>query len=1076
MMEKVLQGKSIAAADAYTALSAAPKIRGTLIEKDEKNIKIDMGDNTVLEAQVKEEIDSNIGEIVLIDRKNIEKSKLTSKKDDVRVEKGEKLFYSEILEKHNMEASEDNLNAAKQLHVNGVDMTRENIQAYVAGKGYLDEITESLDYDSAIKLVQMDVDIENASLQEIAISLEELEEEKEGFSILKMFGKKEITTEQAESIAKKIYGSKMGKDITDIIKSLHKRNVNITKKNIEKINDVFYKLDKLQDAENSTFIDTIKNKLDLNIENLYNVKRFVKSGTLESPGTLDNLNLKGYAPVKMGKNNATEKELRLLNDDIVNLLESSGFEASDENMKISKDFIKNEIELTARNITGIKDMKSALSSIIKNMDRDKAAQLIKAGVDIEKEDIRDLAEKIGIMEKTELSGKIETDGLKTTEKKVNEMHIKQFDIKTESENIEKIDSEENSKTTDNAEKIQNSPKEGEIQEQKQNEKFPKDEIKQGEQEKSKKEDVKTQKAKIKHESEYIKPSEQSMETEEIKQEQVKQVEDRGIKAQNETSIEDIIEKVEILKKIDEKDLLTLIKKNVDFKISKIEKVLLGKNEISLKPSELDYSHILKSQTNSESNAFAITASKVDSLAAALKNIGELDFSIVALQMKNQMPMTIKNIEASSLWIKTQNTQFDIQEKMGLKNIQAPKLLSGESEQIIKKYVHQNIEPNRNAFEAAKALVQSGMSLSRSNIQRAYDVYGNYMNVKSKLSVPMVLDSIEKNIDIENMDIDMVSKYVDRYEKQQLKEGYSNPKLKQHQEVKRQLEITSDTTDEISNGREKALKKLVEGMRSSDIKSESTLAFLIKNKRHISLGEIQRTYSLANNKEQFGHKISDIVRFIEEKGDEQSREKVDGLKKAIKDISKGIKDSNWKFEKEYADVEEIINDIENSTKLLKEEDNYTLKRKFKELSETVNESQRLERESKIHQIPVYMNEKLTNLNIYFRERKKGSSRMSSEDMSVALSIETESMGNVNMNITVDKNSVNVKIGLENEHDRGLVENYKDILKNLLDVNGYTMGEMSFYDDGDGSILDVNTSESEHEEHDFFGKKGVLDLKI
>ena len=981
MMEKVLQGKVSAAADAYTALTAAPKIRGTLIEKDEKNIKIDMGDNTVLEAQVKEDIDSSVGEVVLIDRKNIVKSKLTSKKEDTRVENGEKLFYLEILKKHNVEASEYNLNAAKELHVNGVDLTRENIQSYAAGKVYLDEIAASLDYDSAIKLAKMDVDIENASLQEIALSLEELKEEKEGFSILKMFGKKEITTEKAESIAKRIYGSSMGKDITDIIKSLHKRNANITKKNIEKINDVFYKLDKLQDVENSTFIDTLKNKLDVSIGNLYNIKRFVKKGNIESAVSEQKLNLKGYAPVNIGRTRVTENELRILKEDIVRVLGESGFEASDENVKLSKDFIKNEIELTKENITGIKDMKAALSSIIKNLDRDKAAQLVKEGMDIEKVDIRELAKKISLMGQPEVSDEIKADEIKTAEQNM--------------------------------------------------------------------------------EAEY---------------ERLKYTEYKGSQAETENSVEDIIEKVDMLKKIDEKDLLTLMKKNVDFKISKIEKVLLGKNETSLQPSDSDYSQILRSQTGTESNTFAIAASKADSLAAALKNIGELDFNVVAFQIRNQIPMTIKNIESSSLLLMKQNIEAGIKDKTPLKDIQLPRLLGSESEQAVKRYVNQHIEPNRNALEAAQALVQNGLGLSRSNIQRAYDVYGNYMNVRGKLSAPMLLDSIVKNIDVENMDIDMVSKYVDKYEEQHIRNEHLNPKVKQESAAKDQPESLLENADKIVNSRDSVLKKLVDGIGTSGAKREGTLAFLIKNKRHISLGELQKTYALAENKGQLGHKVSEIISFINEKGDVESREKIDGLKNTIKNISKSIRESNWKLEKEHSDMEDTLGEIERSIKLSNEEENSVLKRKFKELSETMQESQRLSRESKIYQIPVYMNEQLTNLNMYFRDRKKGSSRLSSEDMSVVLSIETENLGNVNMNIKVDRNNVNVKIGLENEQDKGHIEKYKDILEGLLEESGYSMGEISFYDEGSGSLLDANTSDGGEVNPELFEKRGILDLKI
>ncbi len=271
-----------AASDAYNNLNTTSKIRGTVVEVNENDVTIDTGNKKLLNLKLKESIDAKAGDTVVIDKKNIIESK---KVDDIKNEKtteNEKIEYSDILKRLDIDVNDENLEAVKTLKNNDISITKENIMSFVYSKKTLDDIIVNLDYDSAVKIMDKGVDIENDSLQKIADTIKEVKNEKESFSFLKLFkNKKELTTDEAEKITEKLYGSKMGKDITDIVKTLYKKNVNITKKNIERVNDIFYKLDKLQDIEEETFIDTVKNNISPTIDNLYSIKNFVKKGAIK---------------------------------------------------------------------------------------------------------------------------------------------------------------------------------------------------------------------------------------------------------------------------------------------------------------------------------------------------------------------------------------------------------------------------------------------------------------------------------------------------------------------------------------------------------------------------------------------------------------------------------------------------------------------------------------------------------------------------------------------------------------------------------------------------------------------------
>ena len=586
MVDNIAQNKYSNVVDSYTALNVSSNIRGELIEKNDKNIKIDIGNSKALEIELREDVEIKKGETVLIDRRNIVKSKVINLENELKVENGDLESYSDVLESLDIAINEENIKVMKRLDNYGIDMTKENFETYRLAKNSLEEISVSLDYESAIRLIEKDVDVENESIQKLSELISELEEEKEGFNILNMFKKKELTTEDAEEIAKEIYGNKMGKDIIDIIKSLHKKKVNITKKNIEKINDVFYKLDNLKDIEDKTFINTIKNKLDINIDNLYKVKRYVKDENIVEEVSLEAklvdtnraIRIKDYEVPSQDKIKITNGELVRLEEDIKDLMINLELEPSKENIKLSKEFIKRNMDVTKENITSIDDMKKALEVIIKNLDRETAAQLVKNNVDIETMDIREVAEKIELFKNPERvmipsvspEVKLEDQDIQLTQA---EKPVIIDEIRTLKENIIKsIETVEEKISV--GEKVPNLLPEVELQNETPlvKEILNVEEIKELKQEVAKEIDNVEKKVyeSIKLENQEVQITEETT----VKQDLPTQ----EIMNQEQENINKIMKKVESLEKVSEQDILTLLEKNVDFKINKIEQVIFGKRE------------------------------------------------------------------------------------------------------------------------------------------------------------------------------------------------------------------------------------------------------------------------------------------------------------------------------------------------------------------------------------------------------------------------------------------------------------------------------------------------------------------
>lgn len=812
------------AVDSYTALNiSSKKVTGVLMNKKDKTITIDIGDNKAMKIELVEDQAIENGQLVLIDGRNIKNSKIFDIESNHDLESFEKDIYSKKLKELGLPVNERNINVLKKLDKYGVAISKENFETYKLAKSSLSDIESSLDYESAIKLVEMDIDLENESIEKIASEIKALKADQEGRDLLKKFNKDKLTTEDAEAIAKEIYGSKMGKDIIDIIKSLHQAGISISKKNIEEINDVFYKLNNLREIEDKTFVDTIKNNLDINIDNLYKVKRYVKNDDLSE---IDSL--KDYELQRILEPDLSSKDLDLLDQEIVKLLESLALPASEENIMIAKEFIKKDLDITSERIVQVKDFRNSLETIINKLDKNLAAQLLREEINIEDLDIRELAEKIFELENSEsnLSPDVQADEL-----------------------------------------------------------------------------------------------------------------------------ESLMEKVKSLKNIEEKDIISLLEKGIDFKINKLQEVIWSSRQVANNTNPVLYG--------------------ISKISTAFRSIANLDFNTIAFQIKRSIPMTLMNMEKSQL------------------NLQASQ-------------------------DVAQALKANDLEVSRYNIQKSMRIYRSFLNIKENLTIDMVKQARENDIELENINIELASKHVDEYRKVK---GYA---------------FVDNSTEIIKN-------------------SDEYLMFLIKNKKPLSFAELSKTDSIFKNENQLGHKISQMSALLEESGDQASKEKFEQFKKQVIEISKSMSASKEDIEKAYKQIEKSIKDMEEDIKFLAKQESALIKDKFRELSENIDENKEILKENKIIQLPLYMNEQFTNLNMYFRDKGKSKSNPDRQEISAVLSIDTVNLGNLNINLDIRGRSVDISMVLEKLEDKSHIEGYKNMLVDLLDQAGYQANEISFNVDKEVEFL-------------------------
>ena len=287
------------------------------------------------------------------------------------------------------------MEAVKSLESYGIDITKENILSFMLAKEQLSDIGEKLDYAAAVKLIEKDINFEKVSLQKVLQEVQKVQGEKRRFSLVRFLGlKKDMTTEEAEKIAYKIYGNKTGKDITDIIKALDKAGLDTSRKNIERINDIFSKLHNIKDIENRTIIDSVKNKIETSIDNLYKLKNAIVGGTIGVEQKLGQLAGRVYGAYGGVVGTITEKELTQMEGDIKNRLQYMGIRVTDEIVKLSKDVIIKGLDLTKENLQKIMFVKGAVIELNSGLDYEKTVFLIASGVEVEKIDVVELKNMI----------------------------------------------------------------------------------------------------------------------------------------------------------------------------------------------------------------------------------------------------------------------------------------------------------------------------------------------------------------------------------------------------------------------------------------------------------------------------------------------------------------------------------------------------------------------------------------------------------------------------------------------------------------------------------------------------------
>lgn len=403
--------------NAYTPLPNSYDVEGLVLESEGKNIRVKLEDGKIVDVVLKKELENvELNTEIKIPRELIRRTRIDREAEVDKITSEEEQMFESILKSQNIEANEENIKIAKLLDDSKLKITKDNVLDLKIAIESFEKIKNNIDYDVVEAMEKENIEVMEIPIIKLSKEVERIKSEiDQGKDIEKIAkGKKEISWDEARSIAKKVYGAEMGKDILDIIKVLKREDVEITRNKIDEIHDVFSKLENIKKVEKDVFAEAIKRKMEVSIDTIYSLKNYVVKSKVESVET-PNGDEKIYINNSFNKIQAKKVQVNL-----PALFKELGIEENRDSKNAAMALISRGEEITKEKIFELVKTQEDAVKVIKKLDYKKASDLMEDKVEIARIKLAVLKEKLEV--KKEIA---------------SEMPITEKEITEESPKIEK---------------------------------------------------------------------------------------------------------------------------------------------------------------------------------------------------------------------------------------------------------------------------------------------------------------------------------------------------------------------------------------------------------------------------------------------------------------------------------------------------------------------------------------------------------------------------------------------------------------------------------------------------------------
>ncbi|NLK98271.1 MAG: hypothetical protein GX272_09400 [Epulopiscium sp.] len=434
-------------------------------------------------------------------------------------------------------------------------------------------------------------------------------------------------------------------------------------------------------------------------------------------------------------------------------------------------------------------------------------------------------------------------------------------------------------------------------------------------------------------------------------------------------------------------------------------------------------------------AVALTKEQKESLINVYNALNKLEISTI-----NQEVISLKILE--DLYkeeileaISNQSNEEVSLKDQGAKISQETRLKEIEEEQIKSVLKEVELELTKENIRYGKILRQNDIEVTKQNILSLKNLDNQIMqNLQVGVTTEMIkLDYFERIVEDFsklaspeqlkewlNSNPDFLEEDLETIYREYVKEEFIKKSFLPNALVESAYDFSSVTDEDI--------KEFLNTIGSLKKVKQATLIFMEKNQIPVNIKNLQIVSSMIENPFEFGDNLEKLNEIIKESSAKEDIHKI--IREAVNDL---------KNDKE---VEEVLDEVKEKVKEIKEDllnsssgQKQNAWKTGNDIEKIMDIQKQIQKQEGFYQIPILINDKITNMNIYVMKDRKNEKQLQKEGLSAFISMDTEHLGTIRMYIHMDEKNVDFKISGESKEITDYLKSQEGSLRNSIEQIGY-----------------------------------------
>lgn len=249
-------------------------------------------------------------------------------------------------------------------------------------------------------------------------------------------------------------------------------------------------------------------------------------------------------------------------------------------------------------------------------------------------------------------------------------------------------------------------------------------------------------------------------------------------------------------------------------------------------------------------------------------------------------------------------------------------------------------------------------------------------------------------------------------------------------------------DKISNSKsgianDDRVKDFLESLTKISKAEPATMLWLQKQGIPLTINNIETVQNFIKNPFWLGEQLNQFSKDLKNKLGES------------KDISKAVSKKNLSDLKKGKTATELLEDLEEEIIKAKkdiiklpEQERQNLWKQSSSLEKAIEIQKQIQKDEMIYQIPMELHNGLTNMNLYVLNDKQGNGKLEKDEMKVFLSMNTETLGTVQIYMKMTDKLVSFQINSDNTEATKFLQGQQSALQSSIENLGYMVGKMYY----------------------------------